>query len=80
MEKIIEQARIPLLRSHDARKLLQMTEITDEYNRGCFISSHRNIVADAFALLSCPTPETGKSKFSPSRRFCNKKREMVVTK
>ncbi|HAW3127209.1 TPA: hypothetical protein JLR87_004376 [Escherichia coli] len=30
---------------------------------------HRNIVADAFALLSCPTPETGKSKFSPLPAF-----------
>ena len=29
----------------------------------------RNIVADAFALLSCPTPETGKSKFSPLPAF-----------
>ncbi|MDA6733508.1 hypothetical protein OSL19_25135, partial [Escherichia coli] len=35
--------------------------------------------ADAFALLSCPTPETGKSKFSPLPAFLNKKREMVVT-
>lgn len=25
--------------------------------------------ADAFALLSCPTPETGKSKFSPLPAF-----------
>ena len=25
--------------------------------------------ADAFALLSCPTPGTGKSKFFPSRAF-----------
>lgn len=25
--------------------------------------------ADAFALLSCPTPETGKSKFSPLLAF-----------
>nr|WLW34874.1 RepA1 [Escherichia coli] len=33
------------------------------------LSSHRNIVADAFALLSCPTPETGKSKFSPLPAF-----------
>ncbi|HHT5583642.1 TPA: hypothetical protein ACTY49_004593, partial [Escherichia coli] len=33
------------------------------------ISSPRNIVADAFALLSCPTPETGKSKFSPLPAF-----------
>ncbi|EMW95781.1 hypothetical protein ECTHROOPD_3269 [Escherichia coli ThroopD] len=24
---------------------------------------------DAFALLSCPTPETGKSKFSPLPAF-----------
>ena len=30
------------------------------------ISNHRNIVADAFAMLSCPPPETGKSKFSPA--------------
>ncbi|RWZ22945.1 hypothetical protein EQH66_24685, partial [Escherichia coli] len=29
----------------------------------------QNIVADAFALLSCPTPETGKSKFSPLPAF-----------
>ncbi len=29
------------------------------------------LVADAFALLSCPTPETGKSKFPRSRRFHN---------
>ncbi len=28
--------------------------------------------ADAFALLSCPTPETGKSKFSPLPAFLNK--------
>ncbi|EFI5422018.1 hypothetical protein HH799_004836 [Escherichia coli] len=30
-------------------------------------------------MLSCPTPETGKSKFSPLPAFLNKKREMVVT-
>ncbi|EEX2218845.1 DUF2726 domain-containing protein [Escherichia coli] len=29
-------------------------------------------------LLSCPTPETGKSKFPRSRRFCNKNRQMGV--
>ncbi len=38
-----------------------------EYNRAA--SAHLNIVADAFALLSCPTPETGKSKFSPLPAF-----------
>ncbi|EHG7532432.1 PapI protein [Escherichia albertii] len=27
------------------------------------------VQADAFALLSCPTPETGKSKFSPLPAF-----------
>ncbi|EFA7514912.1 hypothetical protein EYZ83_07750 [Shigella flexneri] len=26
-------------------------------------------MSDAFALLSCPTPETGKSKFSPLPAF-----------
>ncbi|EDS8998636.1 hypothetical protein GQD58_004757, partial [Salmonella enterica] len=31
-----------------------------------------------FALLSCPTPGTGKSKFSPSPAFLNKNREMVA--
>ncbi|HFO3651867.1 TPA: hypothetical protein ACHJQ2_005138 [Escherichia coli] len=34
-----------------------------------YITGSDNIVADAFALLSCPTPETGKSKFSPLPAF-----------
>lgn len=34
-----------------------------------YFTSDREIVADAFALLSCPTPETGKSRFSPSPAF-----------
>ncbi len=31
---------------------------------------------DAFALLSCPTPGTGKASFPRPRRFCSEKREM----
>ncbi|STU22780.1 Uncharacterised protein [Klebsiella pneumoniae] len=67
LEEVLRQAGIPLLRSHDARKLLQMTG--EWLNTTGLISSPRNIVADAFALLSCPTPETGKSKFSPLPAF-----------
>lgn len=66
LEEVLRQAGIPLLRSHDARKLLQMTG--EWLNTTGLISSHRNIVADAFALLSCQ-PGNGKSKFSPLPAF-----------
>ena len=55
-----------------------MKKMEAESGRIIKISSHQNIVADAFALLSCPTPGTGKSKFSPSPAFLNKNREMVA--
>lgn len=67
LEEVPRQAGIPLLRSHDARKLLQMTG--EWLNTTGADQQSLNIVADAFALLSCPTPETGKSKFSPLPAF-----------
>ncbi|MEK8873954.1 hypothetical protein [Escherichia coli] len=44
---------------------LSMILATGQPVTGCVISER----ADAFALLSCPTPETGKSKFSPLPAF-----------
>ncbi len=64
LEEVLRQAGIPLLRSHDARKLLQMTG--EWLNTTGADQQSRNIVADAFALLSCPTPETGKASFPRS--------------
>ncbi len=61
LEEVLRQAGIPLLRSHDARKLLQMTG--EWLNTTGLLSSHRNIVADAFALLSCPTRKREKQVF-----------------
>ncbi len=52
-----------------ARKLLQMTG--EWLNTTGADQRPRNIVADAFALLSCPTPETEKASFPRSRRFYN---------
>lgn len=64
LEEVLRQAGIPLL-SHDARKLLQMTG--EWLNTTGLISSPEHRSADAFALLSCPTPKR-ESKFSRSRR------------
>ncbi len=70
LEEVLRQAGIPLLRSHDARKLLQMTGEWLNNTTGADQQS-RNIVADAFALLSCPTRKREKASFPRSRRFHN---------
>ncbi len=69
LEEVLRQAGIPLLRSHDARKLLQMTG--EWLNTTGADQQSRNIVADAFALLSCQPRKREKASFPRSRRFHN---------
>lgn len=72
LEEVLRQAGIPLFRSHDAKKLQQMT---GEWLDACKAGQPEEILhknqapllnrADAFTLLSCPTPATGEKRVFP---------------